>query len=87
MAARNDIPRSRDDTETAERKSKTIDERVPERQDPDVVPEVVLPGSAGAFVPQAGIGREGPLGEDALSEGEIALEQERKAQRAHITRG
>lgn len=71
----------------ADQTSRSIDEIVPERQDPDVVPEVVLPGSAGAFVPQAGIGREGPLGEAALSEGESALEHERKAQRTPTARG
>jgi hypothetical protein len=71
----------------ADQKNKSIDELVPERQDPDVVPEIVLPGTAAAFVPQAGIGREGPLGEDALSPGEVALENERKAQRTHTRRG
>lgn len=71
----------------ADQERRSIDEIVPERQDPDVVPEVVLPGSAGAFVPQAGIGREGPLGGAPLSEGELALENERKAQRTPTARG
>jgi hypothetical protein len=75
-------PRATDDEETAERKSKTIDERVTLRQDPDVVPEILLPGSVAANVPQAGIGREGPLGTDVPGPGELVLEQEGKAQRA-----
>ena len=45
MADREATPRASDDLETAERKSKTVDERVPMRQDTDVVPEVVLPGA------------------------------------------
>lgn len=80
-------PLATDDRETAERKSLTIDERVPERQDPDVVPEVELPGAVGPYVPQAGIGREGPLGTDTPGPGELALEQERKAQRTPTSRG
>jgi hypothetical protein len=80
-------PTPSDDLETAEDKSKTLDERVPTRMDTDVVPEIVLPGSAAANVPQAGIGREGPFGEEAPGPGEIALEKERKAQQTHIARG
>ena len=38
MAEREATPRASDDLETAERKSKTVDERVPMRQDTDVVP-------------------------------------------------
>ena len=80
-------PLATDDPETAERKSLTVDERVPERQGPDIVPEVELPGAVGAYVPQAGIGREGPLGSDAPGPGELVLEQERKAQRSPTQRG
>lgn len=82
-----DKPLATDDQQTAERKSRTVDERVPERQGPDVVPEIELPGAVGAYVPQAGIGREGPLGTDAPGPGELVLEQERKAQRAPTSRG
>ena len=76
-----------DDLETAEEKSKTIDERVPQRQDPDTVPETVMPGTAGAFVPHAGVGVEGPLGDAMPGPGEKVLEQEGKAQRMPPVRG
>ena len=76
-----------DDLETAEEKSKTIDERVPTRQDTDVVPEVVMPGAIGAYVPHAGVGVEGPLGGDMPGPGEKVLEQEGKAQRMPPVRG
>ena len=85
--AERDTPKATDDLVTAERKSRTIDERVPERMDPDVVPEVELPGSAGAYVPQAGIGATRPLGGDAPGPGEQVLENEAKAQKAPIQRG
>jgi len=87
MADRDATPRASDDLEAAERKSKTVDERVPTRQDTDVVPEVVLPGAIGAHVPQAGIGREGPLGTDAPTPGETVLEKERKAQQTPTSHG
>jgi len=80
-------PSATDDLETAEAKSKTIDERVVQRQDPDVVPEVVMPGAVGAYVPQAGIGVEGPLGDATPGPGEKVLEQEGKAQRMPPVRG
>jgi hypothetical protein len=80
-------PRASDDLETAEKKSKSVDERVPTRMDTDVVPEIELPGAVAANVPHGGIGREGPFGEDAPGPGEIALEKERRAQQTHITRG
>jgi hypothetical protein len=61
-----------DDLETAERKSKTIDERVGDRED-DATPEIELPGA---------ITRGGPiLGTDSPGPGEVVLEQEAKAQR------
>ena len=82
-----DTPRAYDDAQTAERKSKTIDERVPERQGPDVVPRVETPGAVAANVPQAGLGREGPLEGGELGPGEVALERERKATRTPIQRG
>jgi hypothetical protein len=65
--------RETDDLETAERKSKTIDERVGEPQDSDAIPEIELPGA---------ITRGGPiLGSDRPGPGEVVLEQEAKAQR------
>lgn len=86
MPTNQSTPRVTDDLETAERKSKTVDERVPSRQDTDVVPEIELPGAVSANVPQGGIGREGPLA-GAPGPGEIVLEQESKAQRTPPVRG
>jgi len=79
-------PRATDDLETAERKSKTVDERVPARHETDRVPDIELPGAVGAHVPQGGIGHEGPQS-DASGPGEIVLEQEAKAQRTPTIRG
>ena len=68
-----------DDLAAAERKSKTVDERVPTRLSTDAVPEMELPGA---------ITRGGPiLGADTPGPGEVALEQEAKAQRGPIARG
>jgi hypothetical protein len=65
--------RETDDLETAERKSKTIDERVGEHDDTDATPEIELPGA---------MTRGGPiLGTDSAGPGEVVLEQEAKAQR------
>jgi hypothetical protein len=70
--------RESDDLETAERKSKTIDERVPEPDDTDAILETELPGA---------ITRGGPiLGTDAPGPGEVVLEQEAKAQRTPPSR-
>jgi hypothetical protein len=72
-------PRPTDDLGAAERKSKTVDERVPERQSTDDVPEMELPGA---------IARGGPiLGTDTPGPGEKVLEQEAKAQRGPTARG
>ena len=72
-------PRPTDDLGAAERKSKTVDERAPERQSTDAVPEMELPGA---------IARGGPiLGADTPGPGEKVLEQEAKAQRSPTTRG
>lgn len=88
MADRTDEPaRASDDLEAAERKSKSVDERVPTRTDTDVVPEIQLPGAVAANVPQGGIGRAGPLGTDAPGPGEAALDKERKAQQTPTARG
>ena len=86
MPDQNAKPEATDDLDTAERKSKTVDERVPTRQDTDVVPEIELPGAVGAHVPQGGIGREGPFGADAPGPGETVLQQESKAQRSPTVR-
>lgn len=86
MPSDKSTPRPTDDLETAERKSGTVDERVPARQESDVVPEIELPGAVAAFLPQSGIGRHGPLS-DALGPGETALEQEGKAHRTPTVRG
>ncbi|MDP9320891.1 MAG: hypothetical protein M3P16_07325 [Chloroflexota bacterium] len=87
MADKEATPRASDDLATAERKSKTVDERIPEREATDSVPEIALPGSAGAYVPQGGIGREGPPGTDISGPGEAALEKERKAQVTSTSHG
>ena len=72
-------PNASDDLESAERKSKTVDERVPEQQRSDMVAEMEeLPGA---------ITRGGPLATDAPGPGEVALEQESKAQRGPTVRG
>ncbi|HEY8757193.1 MAG TPA: hypothetical protein VIN74_01720 [Candidatus Limnocylindria bacterium] len=72
-------PRPTDDLGAAERKSKTVDERAPERQSTDAVPEMELPGA---------MARGGPiLGADTPGPGEKVLEQEAKAQRSPTTRG
>jgi hypothetical protein len=74
---REEKPDPADDLETAEAKSRSVDERIPEHYATD---DAV--GSAGApamGMPQAGIGLPTP-GQD-LGEGERALEAERKAQR------
>jgi hypothetical protein len=80
-------PSPSDDLENAERKSKTVDERIPTRTDTDVVPEIELPGAVAANVPQGGIGRDGPLGMGEPGPGEMALEKERKAQQTPTARG
>jgi hypothetical protein len=80
-------PKPADDLQTAERKSKTVDERVPTRLDTDVVPEIELPGAIAPNVPQGGIGREGPLATETPGPGEVVLEKEQKAARTHTARG
>jgi hypothetical protein len=87
MADKEATPRASDDLETAERKSKTVDERVPAREATDVVPQVVLPGAIGANVPQGGIGREGPPGTEPFGPGQAVLEKERKAQKPPTSHG
>jgi hypothetical protein len=70
-------PEPTDDLETAEAKSGTVDERIPEHYATDDA--VGRAGAPAMGMPQAGIGLPTP-GQD-LGEGERALEAERKAQR------
>lgn len=69
-------PETTDDLETAEAKSGSVDERIPERYATDDAMDAATPAPT---VPQAGIGIPHP-GEDA-GEGERVLETERKARR------
>jgi len=71
-------PRASDDPETAERKSKTVDERVPTQETDAAAESEELPGA---------VTRGGPLASAAPSPGEIALEHESKAQRGPTIRG
>jgi hypothetical protein len=83
---KSDTPRASDDRETAEHKSRSIDERVPDHRHGDAPAAAGLRGAFGANIPQAGLGNFGPL-EDDLGPGEEVLDLERKAQRAHPQRG
>lgn len=77
-ALREDEPETTDDLETAEAKSGSIDERVPEGFPTDAVGiDAPVPASA---IPQAGIAVPHP-GEEP-GEGERVLDLERKAQRS-----
>ena len=79
MPSDRSTPRASDDLETAEQKSKTVDERVPVHERIDSVARTEeLPGA---------ITRGGPLATDAPGPGEVVLEQESKAQRGPTTRG
>jgi hypothetical protein len=71
-------PRASDDLETAERRSKTVDERLPEQETDTAAESEELPGA---------IARGGPLASDAPGPGETVLEQESKAQRGPTIRG
>ena len=82
-----DTPRASDDREAAERKSLSVDERVPDRQGPDAVPATQLPGAFGAALPQQGIGARGPLDGGDRGPGEAALDHERKAQETPTRHG
>jgi hypothetical protein len=82
-ALREDEPEVDDDLETAQAKSGSVDERIPERFATDEAPAVA--GTPAMGMPQAGVGLPGP-GED-LGEGERVLEQERKAQRTRKSPG
>ncbi len=82
--ATSDTPRASDDRQTAERKSRTVDERIPEHEATADVPAKALTGAFAANVPQSGIGV--PTG-DTLGPGEQVLEQERKAQRTPTRHG
>ncbi len=80
---REDEPETTDDLETAQAKSGSVDERIPEHYATDGVA-----GAAGApamGMPQAGIGL--PLPGEDLGEGERVLDLERKAQRSRKSPG
>lgn len=76
MADHRTTPRAADDLETAERERQSVDERVPEHPETDRVPEMALPGAVAAFVPQLGIGRDGPFSEDREGPGEHLLDRQ-----------
>lgn len=82
-ALREDEPEVDDDLETAQAKSGSVDERIPEHFANDDTPIIAGPPAMG--MPQAGIGLPGPGGD--LGEGELVLEQERKAQRSRKSPG
>lgn len=70
-----------DDPETAQEKSGSVDERIPETADTPPATDTMVAGAPAAYVPQMGIGLPGGTA-DAPSPGEAALAHERKAQRA-----
>ena len=77
-------PHPTDDQETAERKSQSVDERVPDEL-PAPVTGIDAPGAP--TMPYAGLGvRTDPVAED-LGPGEAVLRQESAAQRSPIQRG
>lgn len=80
-------PRAADGRDVPERTDRSIDELVPERHGPDVVPEVELADAVAANLPQGGLGARGPLDGGSLGPGEAALDRERSAQRAPTQRG
>jgi hypothetical protein len=76
-------PEPSDDLETADAKSGSVDERVPESLG---VERAAAAGPApAAFIPQAGIGVQPPL--DDLGPGEAVLEKEREHLRIPKQRG
>lgn len=88
MPQQDERPSALDDPETALEKSGSVDERIPEPSGTPPTTDTMVAGAPAAYVPQMGVGL--PAGvPGALGEGEAALEQERKAQRARgdIQRG
>jgi len=81
-----DTPSAADDLETAERKSLSVDERAHDRQAPDTVRAIELPGAPAANIPQQGLGG-GPLDDRVVGPGVAALEVERKAQETPTRHG
>ena len=79
-------PSASDDLETAERKSLSVDERAHERQGPDIVRAIELPGAPAANIPQQGLGG-GPIDGGDRGPGEAALDVERKAQETPTRHG
>ncbi|GAC1698688.1 MAG: hypothetical protein NVS9B6_09160 [Candidatus Limnocylindrales bacterium] len=77
-------PQPTDDPETAERKSESVDERIPE-QIAAPIPVIDAPGAP--TMPYAGLGvQTDPVSAD-LGPGEAVLRQESAAQRSKIQRG
>jgi hypothetical protein len=76
-ALREEEPHIDDDIETAQAKSGSVDERIPEHFGVDRAGvEAPAPGT---YLPQAGIGIRSPVDEEG--EGERVLEKEREARR------
>ena len=76
-------PAPSDDRETAEQKSRSVDERIPDPTAP--VPAIEVPGAP--TMPYAGLGvSTDPVAADR-GPGEAALEKERSAQRSKIQPG
>lgn len=82
--ATSDTPRVSDDAQTAERKSRSVDERIPDHEATADVPAEALSGAFAANLPQSGSGAS--TGDD-LGPGEEVLVQERKAQRTPTRHG
>jgi hypothetical protein len=80
MSSKEREPRPDDDLAEAQAKSKSVDERIPERA--DLAGDAITPPGRGreAYVPQAGLGA--PMATDEQGPGEDVLELERKAQRS-----
>jgi len=79
-----DEPRADDDLATAEAKSRSVDERIPEEFGVDRAKGVDAPAPA-AYVPQGGIAV--PGGQEDIGPGEAVLEKEREHLRIPKQRG
>lgn len=79
-------PEPSDDLATANAKSGSVDERIPESFGVDRAAHIDEPAPA-AMLPQAGIGTTPPGLDDALGPGEAVLEKEREHLRIPKQRG
>ncbi len=77
-------PETTDDLATAEAKSRSVDERIPEHLGADPTKKIDRPAPA-AYVPQGGVGL--PAGQEDLGPGESVLEKERAHLRIPKQRG